>query len=112
MAFPSIVALLRDRILPNENTAHYAKLALDMILDNGHLYFVDKDNDYRFRLVVPPVYRDRLYSDVHSRCIGEHCSESAIYSILKKQYYWPDMRIEIRKRCRTCVECTNKVCVH
>ena len=74
------------------------------ILHNGILcrLWTEERETYRCTFV-PEVLRDPLLVLAHNQ--NGHNGGRRTYMALKKMYYWPGMKSEIFKHCKTCKEC-------
>ena len=77
------------------------------ILHNGVLcrLWTEERETYRCTFV-PEVLRDPLLVLAHNQ--NGHNGGRCMYMALKKMYYWPGMKSEIFKHCKTCKECMLK----
>ena len=57
------------------------------------------------QLVVPIECQEALLYDFHSSMVGGHQSSERTLANLKRRYYWPGMRADIKKYCDLCVRC-------
>ena len=48
----------------------------------------------------------RGVANTHSGLLAGHLAEKRIYDRLRHDYWWPGMRGEVRKHCRSCLTCT------
>ena len=74
------------------------------ILHNGILcrLWMEERETYRCTFV-PEVLRDPLLVLAHNQ--NGYYGGRRMYMALKKMYYWPGMKSEIFKHCKTCKEC-------
>ena len=70
------------------------------------LYRVEPDKT--LRVVVPESDRESLFHEAHSGKYGGHLREVKIHSRLSHHYWWPGMRQDIVKWCRTCLVCATR----
>ena len=74
------------------------------ILHNGILCRLWTEERETYRCIfVPEVLRDPLLLLAHNQ--NGHNGGRCTYMALKKMYYWPGMKSEIFKHCKTCKEC-------
>ena len=83
------------------NNVQTAKIYL---LEDGLLKRLWTDENITFKcLVVPEVLRDPLLLLCHNK--NGHNGARRSYQALKRNYYWPNMRKEVYRHCKRCVEC-------
>ena len=70
---------------------------------DGVLYHVQPDG--RLMLAVPEALRYKLFKEAHGGVFSGHLREAKIYSQLRKHYWWPGMRSDVRKWCKACLVC-------
>ena len=74
------------------------------IMHDGVLCRLWTEEKETFRCTfVPQVLRDQLLILAHNR--NGHNGGRRTYMALKKMYYWPGMKSEVFKHCKTCKEC-------
>ena len=57
----------------------------------------------RVREVLPPSSRDQTVEDVHVR-LG-HVGRDRVYSVVSRDFYWPNMFADVARVCRACPTC-------
>ena len=67
----------------------------------GHTLWCETSTG-RPRPYVPPTFREKIFKLAHSL---SHPSARSTTSIISERYIWPNMRSEIKKRCRECDSC-------
>ena len=69
----------------------------------GGLIFLFRKDDYR--LLIPQHKRNSIVDELH-RALG-HVGIEKTLQALKREYYWPNMKITVQKIIEECVECTH-----
>ena len=64
--------------------------------------------DKSLRLIPPESDRESLFHEVHSGIFGAHLKDAKIHGELSKHYWWPKMRADICKWCRSCLVCVTR----
>jgi len=104
--FGSILEYLTSQKLPEsqkdaqnvlENLCHFT-------LIEGCLYYVDPAAS-TIHLVVPSKYRKLVFHERHGGVFGTHASARKIYSGLRREFYWVNMRGDCEKWGRECPVC-------
>ena len=72
------------------------------------LYFENPDVPGRWRIAVPKCLRETLLREAHSSRFAGHFAERRIYELLRRYYWWRDMRSDVRKYCRSCMVCASR----
>ena len=62
----------------------------------------------RWCLAVPEELQTPLLEDAHSGLLAGHLAEKRVYDRLRRDYWWPGMRGEVRKHCRSCLTCATR----
>ena len=103
-----IMLYLEDGELPRDE-----KKAKELVLGtslyevvDGILYHVELDKS--LRLIPPTCDRESLFQEVLSGTFGAHLKDTKIYGELSKHYWWPRMRSDIWKWCRSCLVCATR----
>ena len=103
-----IIDYISDGVLP-ENDKEPRQLILSSskftILDNI-LYHIESDKT--LRVVVPETERKVLFDEAHAGMFGRHLRGAKIHSQLSRHYWWPKMRVDIEKWCRSCLVCATR----
>ena len=60
------------------------------------------------RLIPPTCDRESLFQEVHSGTFGANMKDAKIHDELSKHYWWPSMRSDIWKWCRSCLVCATR----
>ena len=60
---------------------------------------------HRVRVAVPEELREFLMAENHAGRFGGHFAERSLYGLLAVRFWWPGMRKDVRKYCRTCLPC-------
>ena len=108
--FQDMFLYLADGVLPEED-----KTARKVVLESRHFDLLDgvlhhenPNSPGRWCLAVPQELRTFLLEDAHSGLLAGHLSEKRVYNRLRRDYWWPGMRGEIRKHCRSCLTCATR----
>ena len=59
-------------------------------------------------LAVPKNKREYLIQEAHDGRFSGHFAEKRIYELLRRRYWWPRMRSDVRKYCRSCLVCASR----
>lgn len=105
-----IIAYLNNGSLPNDE-----KRARNLVLETSQYDLVDGflrcENPVipgSWRVVVPKELRKPLLEEAHSGRFAGHFFEKRIYETLRKQVWWPGMRADTRRHCRSCLVCASR----
>ena len=52
--------------------------------------------------------RSHLLTEAHSGCFGGHFSEKKVYDKIQQSYWWYSLRRDVRKFCRSCLNCVTR----
>jgi hypothetical protein len=106
--YEAIVNYLREHQVPDcvENAKAVVAEAGNYAFCDDLLYFVDQETG-ELRLAVPLSKRRPLVHERHGGLFGGHFNEKKIYLMLKKHYYWPRMRSQVRQWVLSC-----EICAH
>ena len=102
---PVILLYLQDGKLP-DNDSRARRLVLERSryeLVDGTLHYVNHDG--QLRIAVPRRLRDALLREAHDGRFSGHFGEKKVYVTLRKKYWWPGMRADTRRYCRSCLLC-------
>lgn len=58
--------------------------------------------------MVPKLLRQELLAENHSTIYAGHLSERKVYDRLRRVYWWPSMRADVRRFCRGCLSCASR----
>ena len=59
-------------------------------------------------LVVPGKMSQRLLHKAHGGRFAGHFGEKRVYDLLRRHYWWPGMRADVRRHCRACLVCASR----
>ena len=59
-------------------------------------------------MIPPLVYRKKLFDEVHSGKFAGHLRDAKMHSLLSKHYWWPGMRKDICRWCKSCLTCATR----
>ena len=113
--FGPLMNYLQDDTLPDEEKVakKIRKGAQNYELIAGVLYnfwlvpkgsFIEKRA--RFRLCVPPEYRNQLMYAYHDTPISAHRSAEKMYVLMKLSYFWKGMFLDIQNWVQSCIRCS------
>ena len=107
-ALLNIVTFLKDGQLPaDESIARKVALQAPLFaLINDTLYFVDRKEPTRRRLVVPTHLKSQIMEECHGGKMGGHFSGSRLYNTLSKRWWWQGMYSDVLEFCKNCLQCT------
>ena len=80
-------------------------------IENGILYRrapnlkSKRRNEENRQLVLPLALRRRVVKELHDAATAGHLTFIRTYTKVSDNYYWPDMRKDIKKYCETCEVC-------
>ena len=103
-----IVDYICDGTLPeDEKEARHLILSSQKftVLD-GILYHIEADKT--LRVVVPETDIEHLFNEAHAGTFGAHLRGAKIHSQLSRHYWWPKMRADIERWCRSCLVCATR----
>ena len=103
-----IVDYISDGKLPEDEkeARHLTLRSQKFTVLDGILYYIESDKT--LRVVVPQVDREHLFNESHSGTFGAHLRGAKIHSQLSRHYWWPKMRADIEKWCRSCLVCATR----
>ena len=98
---------LKSRILP-EDPVEARRLALErprFSLVDGVLLHEDPGLPGRPQLVVPKQVQEQLVQESHDGRFSGHFAEKRTWETLRRRFWWPTMRRDIRQCCNACMSC-------
>ena len=72
------------------------------------LHYENPINPGCWRQVVPLALRAELLHESHGGKFSGHFAEKKMYDTLRKAYWWPGMRKDVRTHCRSCLNCATR----
>ena len=104
------IKYLEDKELPHdEGAARRLVLESKMFeMIDGILHRESPSVPGRWCVVVPPELRSQLLAEAHDSIFAGHFSEFKVYDKLRRLYWWPKMRAEVRRFCRSCLSCASR----
>ena len=91
------------------------KMARKIVLQSKYFDLIDETLHHenplfpgKWCLAVPKNKREQLIQEAHDGRFSGHFAEKRIYELLRRRYWWPGMRAEVRKYCRSCLVCASK----
>ena len=88
------------------------KLSQKIVLESKHFAVVDgvlyrEDRD-RQCVVVPSSLRVQLLEEAHKGRFAGHLADKKVHDRLRQYVWWPGMRNDVYKFCRSCLECASR----
>ena len=80
-------------------------LALKTVFKNVNIKILICKGTLRF---VPLDKRNEIFEELHSSPIGGHRGVSETYSRIKQNYYWENLKEDIKRRIQQCLNCQLK----
>jgi hypothetical protein len=77
------------------------------LLDNV-LHHENLANCGSWRVVIPSELQAELLEEAHRGKFAGHFTDKRVYETLRKHYWWKGMRGDVRKYCRSCIECVTR----
>ena len=106
----TLITFLEEGELPDD-----PKLAKRMVLEQSQYDLIDDILHHEnpvdpgcWRQVVPPALREKLLNESHGGKFSGHFAEKKMYDTLRKSYWWPGMRKDVRTHCRSCLNCATR----
>ena len=91
----------------DEKRAHEMALTKSQYtLLDGVLYRVESDKT--LRIIPPESHRKVLWEEVHSGMFGGHLRDAKIHGQLSRHYWWPGIRADILRWCKSCLTCASR----
>ena len=106
----SLIDFLEKGTLP-DNDAEARKLVITseaFDFTDGLLYHESPNLPGRWCVVVPTGRREALIKEAHDGRFSGHFAEKKIFELLRRQYWWPGMRADVRRYCRSCLVCASR----
>ena len=77
-----------------------------LVIQNDLLYYEwHFDDKVRLVLVAPREIRSKIFKELHSQRIAGHLGRDRSIIAIKRRFFWPGMRTDIRRWCRQCDLC-------
>jgi hypothetical protein len=105
-----MMAYIKDGNLPADDN-HAKRVVLErphFDLADGILCHENPPFPSRWCTAVPREMRESLMQEAHSGKFSGHFGEKRIYDLLRKSYWWPGIRTDVRTYCRACLVCATK----
>ena len=98
---------VRDGKLPEDEKAARKVVLHGKYFDivDGILHHENPLYPGRRCVVVPGKRREGLIEEAHDGHFAGHFAEKRIYELLRWRYWWPQMRADVKKYCRSCLVC-------
>ena len=101
----AMIDYLKDGTLP-EDDKEARRIVLhspnfDVI--DGILHHENVNFPGRWCVAIPKEKRVDLIREAHDGRFSGHFAEKRIYELLRRRYWWPGMRADVRKYCRSCI---------
>ena len=103
-----IILYLETGDLPSENRRARELVVgrAQFTLSDCVLYRIEADKT--LRIIPPEVDRQKLFREVHEGPFAGHLREAKIHGELSRHYWWPGMRSDLAKWCRSCMLCATR----
>ena len=108
--FKPIIDYLQKGVLPEDD-----KVARKIVLHNDNFDVIDgllqhENPNFpgRWCVAIPKEKRADLIREAHDGRFSGHFAEKRIYELLRRRYWWPGMRADVRKYCRSCLVCASR----
>ena len=75
---------------------------------DGVLHHENPNQPGRWCIVVPKKLHSQLLNEAHAGCFGGHLSEKKVYDKLRRSYWWYGLRRDVRRFCRSCLNCVTR----
>ena len=72
---------------------------------DGVLHHENPNEPGRWCIVVPKKLHSQLLNEAHAGCFGGYLSEKKVYDKLRRSYWWYGLRRDVRRFCRSCLNC-------
>ena len=105
-----MIDYLKNGKLP-ENEPQAKKLVMEHSqhdLIDDILHHENPANHGSWHVVVPAELQSELLQEAYRGKFAGHFAEKRIYETLRKCYWWKGMLGDVRKYCRSCIECVTK----
>ena len=101
---------VRDGKLPEDEKAARKVVFQGKFFDivDGILHHENPLYPGRWCVAVPGKRREGLIREAHDGRFAGHFAEKRIYELLRRRYWWPRMRADVRKYCRSCLVCASR----
>lgn len=78
----------------------------NLVVEKGVLYRVLplSDNRVRRQLVLPTSFRNSVLTSLNDE--SGHLGFDKTYAFIRDRFFWPGMKAEVEKYCKTCERCT------
>ena len=101
---------LSEKELPTED-----KAARRIVMESRHFELIDGVLYHetahfpgRWCIAVPASLQKSLLQDAHGGVFAGHLVEKRVYDRLRRDYWWPGMRKDVRVHCRSCLTCATR----
>ncbi len=101
---------MRDGKLPEDEKAARRVVLQGKFFDivDGVLHHENPLFPGRWCVAVPGKRREGFIREAHDGRFAGHFAEKRIYKLLRRRYWWPRMRADVRKYCRSCLVCASR----
>jgi hypothetical protein len=101
-----LLSALKDE---NYGTAVFQRFAKNFVYRNNVVYRKNVDNTGKlYLLYIPLALQDQILEEMHAHPTSGHLSFLKTYHRVKSRFYWPSLRKDCVKFCRTCLHCQMK----
>ena len=89
------------------------KRARELALTKSQYTIVDSvlyrvESDKTLRVIPPTSQRENIFLEVHGGRLGAHLRDAKIHGELSRHYWWPGMRNDIIRWCKSCITCASR----
>ena len=108
--FRLVFAYLDEGTLPDDDS-EARKVVLNseaFDLTDGVVYHESSTTPGKWCLAVPQDRREVLIREAHDGRFSGHFAEKKIFELLRRRYWWPEMRAAVRRYCRSCLVCASR----
>ena len=103
--FRPLIDYLKDGILPGDDKEAKKVVLVSKCCDMiyGILHHEKQNLPERWCTAIPRGRRHELIQEAHVGRFSGHFAEKRIFELLRRLYWWPGMRADVRKYCRSCM---------
>ena len=79
--------------------------ASSMVVESGILYFIDRQDNGRWKAGVPEQQREHIMRQYHGGLFAGHVSGRRLAKMLSRRWWWPRMQRDCIRHTQNCPEC-------
>ena len=108
--FRPLIDYLKDGTLPSDDKEAKKVVLGSKFCDimDGILYHENPNFPGRWCMAIPRGKRQQLIREAHDGRFSGHFAEKRIFELLRRRYWWPGMRADVSKYCRSCLVCASR----